>query len=162
MNIMRSAMAIAVATALAGCQIPNADPSRHAHQAPAVAENEKILANVDWNKAAVLRIELRDYGFIPRELRLRAGQPYRLEIFNSGGNTHYFNAPEFFQSVATHKAEVPAQAEIKGGSFTQFEIMRRGGQLHFYFVPLVAGTYRVHCHLEDHAEMGVEGRLIVE
>lgn len=46
--------------------------------------------------------------------------------------------------------------------FTRFEIMRRGGELHFYFVPQIAGTFRIHCHLENHAELGVEGTLIVE
>jgi uncharacterized cupredoxin-like copper-binding protein len=162
MHIPKLALIIAVAAAFAGCANPHAASGSHELQPPADAEKSKSLAEVDWNKADVVRIELRDYGFAPRELRLRTGRPYRLEIFNSGGNTHYFNAPEFFQSVATHKAEVRSQAEIKANSFTQFEIMRRGGQLDFYFVPLVAGTYRVHCHLENHAQMGVEGLLIVE
>lgn len=162
MRFLKSALVVAVALAAGGCQNPQGASSLHANQGNGAEANAQVLSRVDWKKPNILRIELRDYGFIPRELRLRVGQPYRLEIFNSGGNTHYLNAPEFFNSIATRKAEVPHQAEIRAERFTQFEVMRRGGELHFYFVPLVAGTYRMHCHLENHAERGVEGTIIVE
>lgn len=143
---------------LAGCA------GSHATKPGAVTADERAaaLAAVDWSRAENVTIELRDYGFHPRELTLKRGQAYRLRIHNTGGNTHYLNAPDFFASVAAHKVEVPNMAEVRAETFTQFEVMRRGGELEFEFVPLVAGRYRAHCHLEGHAERGVEGLLIVE
>jgi uncharacterized cupredoxin-like copper-binding protein len=131
---------------------------------PAVSDSQRqaALATVDWEKAEKITIELRDYGFHPRDIRLRVGQAYHLRIFNTGGNTHYLNAPDFFATVAANKVEVPNMAEIRAPQFSQFEIFRRGGELEFEFIPLVAGRFRAHCHLEGHSERGVEGFLIVE
>lgn len=122
----------------------------------------KTLAKADWSTMQSLSFELRDYGVSPRELRLKAGQPYKLTIINSGSVSHYFNAPEFLQSIAARKAEVPHQAEIKADFFTSFEISRRGGTMDLYFIPVTKGTYRAHCHLEGKEHEGVVGALIVE
>ncbi|NJD24355.1 MAG: hypothetical protein FIB06_03010 [Betaproteobacteria bacterium] len=157
MNQSRLTLLAAVAL-LAGCA------GGHAAKAAGATDEARTaaLAAADWKHAENVTIELRDYGFQPRELTLKRGQAYRLRIHNTGGNTHYLNAPDFFASIAAHKVEVPNMAEIRAEHFTQFEIMRRGGELEFEFVPLVAGRYRAHCHLEGHAERGVEGLLIVE
>jgi uncharacterized cupredoxin-like copper-binding protein len=149
---------LAVVAVLAGCA---GDQSARTAGAPDAAR-VAALAAADWSRAENVVIELRDYGFHPRELVLRKGQAYRLRIHNTGGNTHYLNAPDFFASVAAHKVEVPNMAEVRAERFTQFEVMRRGGELEFEFIPLVAGRFRAHCHLEGHAERGVEGLLIVE
>jgi len=133
-----------------------------AHHHDQATSADAAVAAADWNNATVVSVELRDYGFVPREIRLRAGRPYRIDFYNSGGNTHYFNAPELFRAIATYKVEIPNHAEVKADSFKQFEIARRGGQLSFFFIPLSAGSYRFHCHIENHAELGVEGVLIIE
>lgn len=155
-------VALLVSGLLAGCATDHR--SMHPASTRPVPENARQLAldTADWSKAEKITLELRDYGLTPREIRLRVGQPYRLRIFNSGKNTHYFNAEEFFHGIAAHAVEIPNQAEIKADYFTQFEISRRGGELFFEFVPLRPGTYRAHCHLENHAELGVEVSLIIE
>lgn len=155
-------VALLVTGLLAGCAAHH--HASHDFRGPVASEAERhaVIATADWDNAEKIGIELRDYGFVPRELKLRRGQAYQLRIFNSGGNTHYFNAPEFFHAIAARKVEIPNMAEVKAEFFSQFEIARRGGELDFEFVPLIAGRYRVHCHLEGHAEKGVEGFLIVE
>lgn len=125
-------------------------------------QREAALAAADWTKQVNLEIEMLDYGYRPREVRLKVGQPYRLTLVNHGSVNHYFTAPEFFSSVATRKAEVPRQAEIKGQTFTAFEVYGRGGTIDYYFVPLVKGSYRAHCHIKDHLALAIEGVLIVE
>mgnify|MGYP000894081153 FL=1 len=153
---------------LSGCQTADLADSRHAgaHDAAAGpvphAVRVRALAKADWSRMESLSFELRDYGVSPRELRLKAGQPYKLTISNSGSVSHYFNAPEFLHSIAARKAEVPHQAEIKADFFTSFEISRRGGSMDLYFIPVVAGVYRAHCHLEGKEHEGVVGTLIVE
>lgn len=125
-------------------------------------ELARIVAAADWDRVADVKIELRDAGFTPRELRLKVGQPYRLTLVNLGVNNHYFNAPEFFLTIAARKAQVPHYAEVKAPHFSTFEVFAAGGTVELWFVPLEKGKFRAHCHLGNHAEMGVEGFLFVE
>lgn len=125
-------------------------------------ELARIVESADWERVQDVAIVLRDAGFEPRELRLKVGQPYRLTFLNAGVNNHYFNADEFLASIAVRKAQVPRQAEMKAPRFSNFEIFAAGGTMELWFVPLEKGRFRAHCHLGNHAEMGVEGHLIVE
>lgn len=125
-------------------------------------EDARIVAATDWSLVEHVRIELRDSGVIPQEMRFRAGQPYRLTLLNAGVNNHYFNAPEFYASIAVRKAEVPRYAEIKAARITTFEIFAAGGTVDLWFVPVEKGRFVAHCHLGDHREMGVEAHLVVE
>jgi uncharacterized cupredoxin-like copper-binding protein len=151
--IRPAALGIALALLASGCHsIPDRSP----------AELASIVAATDWSRTQDLRIELRDSGFLPREVHLKVGQPYRLTIQNAGVNNHYFNAPEFFATIAARKAEVPRYAEMKVPRFGNFEVFAAGGHIDLWFVPLEKGRFRAHCHLGNHAEMGVEGHLVVE
>lgn len=109
-----------------------------------------------------IKIEMVDYGYRPREIRMKAGEPYRITLTNYSSINHYFTAPEFFRSVATRKAMVEGYAEIKAPYFTAVEVLRRGGTIDLYVVPVVKGRYAVHCELNDHRERGVEGEIIIE
>lgn len=152
MSASRFAIA-ALAMALAACQ---------SLTAPSSSEMAQAVADADWSRATPVKIVLRDAGFLPQELRLAAGRPYRLTLENQGVNNHYFNAPEFFATIATRRAEVPRQGEIYTARIDRVEIHPAGGAVDLWFVPLVKGRYRAHCHLGNHAEMGVEGTLVVE
>lgn len=146
-------LAVALALGLAGCQsLPG----------PSAAEAARAVAEADWSRVTEVKIVLRDAGFVPQELRLVAGRPYRLRLENQGVNNHYFNAPEFFAGIATRYVVVPRYAEIFAARIDRVEIFAAGGQVDLWFVPLVKGRYRAHCHLGNHAEMGVEGLLVVE
>ena len=129
---------------------------------PMQQRREAAIAAADWSARQDVSIEMLDYGYRPRELRLKAGQPYRLTLVNNGSVSHYFTAPEFFAGVAARKAEVPRQVEVKAAVFTSFEVHGRGGTLDFYFIPLEKGRFRAHCHIKDHLPLGIEGILVVE
>lgn len=150
----RSSIVALLFAALAGaCQVAPLRPA---------AEIERIVASADWERLEEVRIELRDAGFSPRELRLKAGRPYRLTLVNLGVNNHYINAPEFYASIAARKVQVPRYAEIKAPYFSTLEVFGAGGMVELWFVPLEKGRFRAHCHLGNHAEMGVEGHIVVE
>jgi uncharacterized cupredoxin-like copper-binding protein len=152
MRECRSLVAV-LALGVAGCQaLPAHSPE----------EKARVVAQADWGRAKQARVDLRDAGFIPKTVRLEVGQPYRLTITNLGANNHYFNAPEFFGTVATRRAEVPRHAEIYMSRIDRVEVYAAGGTVDLWFVPLEKGRYRVHCHLGNHAEMGVEGLIVVE
>jgi uncharacterized cupredoxin-like copper-binding protein len=125
-------------------------------------EDAQVVAATDWSRVEDVKIELRDSGVLPQELRLKAGQPYRLTLLNAGVNNHYFNAPEFYRSIAVYKIEVPRYAEIKTARITTFEVFAAGGTVDLWFVPLQKGLFVAHCHLGNHRDMGVEARLLVE
>lgn len=130
--------------------------------APAASSVDAAIAGADWERAIELRIELRDYGFTPSELRVKAGQAYRLSVYNIGGVAHYLNAPEFLRTIASRRVVVSDQVEIFAPSFSRFEVARRGGGFTLEFVPLVKGSYRVYCHLRDEVHTNVNGTLVVE
>ena len=135
------------------------EPDRPAlHQ----TSRESVLDSADWSKRIDLTLELHDYGYRPRELRLKSGQPYRITLVNYGGANHYFTAPEFLAAVATRKAEVRNVAEFKAPVFSAFEVYARGGTLDLYIVPMVKGSYRAHCHVKDHEKLNIEGVVIIE
>lgn len=123
---------------------------------------EAVVASTDWSKTTDVMVELVEYGYRPRELRLKAGQPYRIRLINYSSINHYFTAPEFFRSAATRKAMVDRYAEIKAPYFTAFEVMSRGGGIDIYLVPMVKGRFDVHCEIDDHRERGVQGLIIVD
>lgn len=157
-----SAVLVALAPlVLAGCQMGSA-PGMDSESARLQSARDAVLASADWDKKIDITIEMRDYGYRPREVRLKSGQPYRITLVNYGSVSHYFTAPEFLASVATRKVEVRNQAEVKAPVFASFELQGRGGSLDVYFVPMTKGQYRAHCHIKDHLSLGIEGVLIVE
>ena len=127
-----------------------------------VADAAAIVAAADWDQAETLRVTLDEHSYSPRELRLKAGRPYRIELRNIGDKHHYFTAPEFFQSVAWRKLLVERQAEIKVDYITAVEVLRKGGRIDLFLVPVRKGSYRVVCTLDDHLEQGMEGLIVVE
>lgn len=146
---------------LAGCHLASS-AGIHSDWIPPQHARDAVLASTDWNKKTDITIEMLDYGYRPREVRLKSGQPYRITLVNHGSVNHYFTAPEFLASVATRKVEVRNHAEVKAPVFTSFELQGRGGSLDVYLVPLAKGSYRAHCHMKDHLSLGIEGVLIVE
>lgn len=124
--------------------------------------SERIVKEADWGRLNTVAVELYDYGYTPRDLVLKAGQPYKLTLSNSGVKDHYYTAPDFYKAVATRKAMVNKFAEIKAPYFIAVEVLRGGGTLDLYFVPVVKGTYKVWCQIDDHEEHGSVGSITIE
>ena len=146
---------------LTGCQL-GSSASLGPDSVQLQQARDAVLASTDWSGKTDVTIEMLDYGYRPREVRLKLGQPYRITLVNHGSVNHYFTAPEFLSSVATRKVEVRNQVEVKAPVFTSFELQGRGGSLDIYLVPMTKGSYRAHCHMKDHLSLGIEGTLIVE
>jgi uncharacterized cupredoxin-like copper-binding protein len=53
------------------------------------------VSSIDWSKAQTVELRMIEYQFIPDQLTLRHGQPYRLHLVNAGKEGHDFTAPEF-------------------------------------------------------------------
>lgn len=164
---MQMRMSFPVLLASSAMLLVGCHPAIHDHGSdnPRMLEESvrlRMLAKADWTRAQEVTLTLRDYGLSPREMRLKAGIPYRMTIINTGSVAHYFSASEFLQSIAVRKVVAPEQGELKASFFTSFEIFRRGGKLELYFIPVRVGTYYVHCHLDGPEHEGVSGTIVVE
>lgn len=159
----KTAFLVAVAAALGQSPLAYPAAADGAETVP-IPEATRLnaLKSANWKEAPAVNLELRDYGLSPRELRFKAGKPYRLVITNNGAHSHYFNAPQFMKNVAARYALVKDQVEVKADFFREFELARRGGSVEFHFVPLTAGSYQMYCHLEGKEHEGVQATIVVE
>jgi uncharacterized cupredoxin-like copper-binding protein len=111
-------------------------------------------ASVSFSGAAEQRIELSNFDFAPREIRLQAGRPYALVLANVASGGHDFAAPEFFaaaQVMASDAALIAAgKVDVPGG-----------GTRTVHLVPH-AGTYDLVCTHTGHSLLGMRGRIVVE
>ena len=127
-----------------------------------IQDGAALVKAADWNKMETVTVELGEYHFHPMDLKLKAGQPYKIELKNVGEKHHYYTAPEFFKNVAWRKLMVNGQAEIKVDYVNALEVLKKPGQLDIYIIPVNKGTYTVYCTIDDHREKGMEGTIIVE
>jgi len=127
-----------------------------------VANADALVKAADWSKAETITVVMGEHHYTPMDLKLKAGQPYKLELKNEGDKDHYYTAPEFFKNVAWRKAMVNKQAEIKAPYFTAVEVLKKTGQLDLYFIAVNKGSYPVYCTIDDHREKGMEGSVVIE
>ena len=127
-----------------------------------ITDAAAIVKAADWDGAETLTVNLLEHEFQPKTLKLKAGQPYKIELKNLGQQHHYFVAPVFFRSVAWRKLMVKEQAEIKVDYVNAVEVLKQGGQLDLYLVPVSTGVFEVTCTVPGHREMGMKGQIIVE
>lgn len=160
------ALIVAAAAALSGCENMAAMHAKHQSDGTAKAHHimngAEIVKAADWNKMQTVTVTMDEHSYAPSPLKLKAGQPYKIELKNAGEKDHYYTAPEFFKAVAWRKLMVNKQAEIKVDYVTATEVLKKGGQLDLYIVPVTKGTFKVYCTIEDHREKGMDGTIVVE
>jgi len=99
----------------------------------------------------IVRVELSTFDFTPSTIRLRAGQPVILRLFNRGDRDHNFQAPLFFlQATAVSGPVRNGKVEVPGGQTVDVRLTPR------------RGTFRLKCGHTMHATMGMEGDIVVQ
>ena len=147
---------IACAALTAGCQtLPGA-------AGDFVSDGAAIVKAANWDKMQTVTVTMEEHSYAPMQLKLKAGQPYKIELKNIGDKDHYYTAPDFFKSVAWRKLMVNKNAEIKVDYVVATEVLKKTGQLDLYVVPVKKGSYTVYCTIDDHREKGMEGKIVVE
>lgn len=123
-----------------------------------------VVKAANWDKMETVTVELDEHSFTPQDLKLKAGQPYKLVIKNVGEKDHYYTAADFFKSVAWRKAQTPRPAggEMKAPYFSAVEAYKEGGSVELFFVTVNKGTFEVICTIEDHKDQGMKGTITVE
>lgn len=131
-SIFRAAAAGALALALAGCASSGRD------RLPSVGVAEL------GDGAQVARLRVENHYFEPSRLMVKVGVPVRLVLENGTLLTgHDFSvfAPEAGLEI---DAYVPARQQIT-----------------VQFMPSQVGEFRFYCNIDDHADRGEVGRLVV-
>jgi plastocyanin len=97
-----------------------------------------------------ITIGVFSFGFTPKPIHLRAGQPVTLTFVNQSGHGHDFTAPEFFAASAISAGAAP------GG-----KIPLAGHQTKSITLTPRAGTYPAHCSHFLHSSMGMTASILV-
>lgn len=127
-----------------------------------VKYDAEMQKKTNWADMKTVTVGLKEFGYLPKKLVFKSGQPYRLELINIGKEKHYFTAPEFYRAIASRKVQVNKIGEVKAPYFLAIEILPGGGQMDLYFVPVKKGTYKVYCTRKGHRKKGMEGTIIIE
>ncbi|MGD8329346.1 MAG: cupredoxin domain-containing protein [Acidobacteriota bacterium] len=96
------------------------------------------------NGAQVARMQLESYYFEPSRLMVQVGVPVRLVLQNGTlftGHDFSIFAPEAALEI---DAYVPARQQVT-----------------VQFIPAKVGEYRYYCNIDDHADRGEVGTLVV-
>ena len=118
----------------------------------AIAQADKA-SSIDWSKAQTVELRMIEYQFIPDQLTLRHGQPYRLHLVNAGKEGHDFTAPEFFQS-----AIVQDPGAFNDSRFSVF--LQPQQMIDIYLIAQNAGLFAPRC--ADHDWAGMTATIVVE
>lgn len=129
-----------------------------------ITDAAAVVKAANWDAMETVNVELDEHSFTPQNLKLKAGQPYKLVIKNVGEKDHYYTAAEFFKSVAWRKVQTPKPygGEIKAPYFSAVEAYKNGGSVELFFVTVNKGQFEVVCTIEDHKEQGMRGTITVE
>ena len=118
----------------------------------AIAQADTV-SSIDWSKAQTVEFRMIEYQFIPDQLTLRHGQPYRLHLVNAGKEGHDFTAPEFFQS-----AIVQVTGAFNDSRFSVF--LQPQQMIDIYLIAQNAGLFAPRC--ADHDWAGMTATIVVE
>lgn len=98
----------------------------------------------------IVTIGVFSFGFTPKPIHLRAGQPVTLVFVNQGSHGHDFTAPEFFSKSTFSAGAAP------GG-----KIPLAGHETKSVTLTPRAGTYSAHCSHFLHSSMGMTDTIVV-
>jgi uncharacterized cupredoxin-like copper-binding protein len=111
-----------------------------------------------------LKIELGEKPgemfFKPKDLSLRAGVPYVLELVNTGKIEHEFTAAEFFRSSSIRKIR-SGSSEVRVPFFTEIKVLP-GKTVRVFAIPVIPGSFQLLCRIPGHREAGMEGTITVQ
>jgi uncharacterized cupredoxin-like copper-binding protein len=111
-------------------------------------------ASVNFGSAKSERVELANFDFTPREIHLRAGEPYELVLENVTSGGHDFAAPEFFAAAQIKPSDAPLVAQGKVD-------IPAASTRRVHLVP-AHGTYKLVCTHTGHSLLGMTGTIVVD
>jgi plastocyanin len=110
-----------------------------------------LLAPAAQAQPAQLTVDVYSFGFGPRPIHLRAGQPVTLNFVNRSGSGHDFTARAFFPSSWILSGSAPdGEIELPSRAARNITLVPR------------AGRYAAHCSHFLHKQMGMTDEILVD
>jgi len=104
-----------------------------------------------------LRIEMREFAFLPATVVVTAGRPTRLLLVNRGQIAHQFEA-DYLRTLPVTIVTATAHVESPGLDVVRLE---PEGTATLEFLPRQKGRFTFACTIEGHREAGMRGVLEV-
>ncbi len=121
---------------------------------------ELAKSDIDWEKAEVISILLRDHVFEPDEIQLKLNRPYKLVLSNvSDSAMHDLVDPEFFH--ATVIREVVIGGVVVNTHHIHNLELKPNSTASLYLVPVKLGEHDMYCSIPGHREEGMEGYVTI-
>lgn len=98
-------------------------------------------------------------AFQPNLLTFETGKLYKLVLTNPSSSKHYFTSEGFAAAIWTRKVQ-DGSMEVKG-AIREVELLP-GSRVEWWFVPVKTGTFRLYCHVDKHAELGMVGKITIK
>ena len=99
---------------------------------------------------AQVTIDMWNFGFGPKPIRLAAGRPVTLTFINRSGSGHDFTAPDFFQ-----------RSKISAGATRNGKVELRAHKTRSVTLVPARGSYQAHCSHFLHTQMGMSDWIVV-
>lgn len=145
---------------------PVAAPKPVLAERAAVITADQYLTNpldfneaVDWTLARTVKVDLDEMFFKPKDLVLRAGIPYVVELKNTGLLVHEFTAAGFFRASSVRKIATE-NGEVRVPYFTGIKV-EPGKTVTVYAIPVIPGQFDIFCSITGHREAGMVGGITV-
>jgi len=103
-----------------------------------------------------VRIEADEYRFVPNRIKLAAGKPVKIEIYNSGNEQHEFRS----RLLEGHLIEVEGQGVGVRGIGIQSIMIEKGATATIQWLSPTPDTYEFECRIPSHH--GMDGTIVVE
>jgi uncharacterized cupredoxin-like copper-binding protein len=114
---------------------------------------------VDWTLARTVKVDLDEMFFKPKDISVRAGIPYVLELKNTGLIVHEFTAAKFFRSSSVRKIATE-NGEVRVPYFTGIKV-EPGKTVNVFAIPVIPGNFDIFCSITGHREAGMVGTITV-
>jgi uncharacterized cupredoxin-like copper-binding protein len=98
-------------------------------------------------------------AFQPNLLTFETGKLYKLVLTNPSSSKHYFTSEGFAAAIWTRKVQ-DGSMEVKG-AIREVELLP-ASRVEWWFVPVKTGTFRLYCHVDKHAELGMVGKITIK
>ena len=143
---------------LAACAAEGPPASRPGGGVQFAAERAE---RADWARAVTVEISLDEFAFQPDTLRLKAEQPTRLVIRNSGRTRHSFASPDLMRASAIRNVVPGPEESLPTVSYNEINVSP-GSFKELYLLPIEKGAYELKCGVVGHTLFGMTGKVIVE
>jgi hypothetical protein len=135
-SIRGALSSVAVTLALAGC---SSTDLMTAYLPGACPDSGGRLAGVEWDRARVVSIDVRQGNFDPIVIRVRRDDPYIFRFTNRDDFTRTFRSAGFFTSIAVEKINIGTEERIHP-CVSSVDIPPNV-PVEIYFVPVRDGRY---------------------